>query len=417
MQKPMLPLLFLVVLGFNTLIAPNATAQTETILHSLGNGADGNTPFAGLVADANGNLFGTAESGGVNTVGLVFELSPKANGTWTYRAIYNFKVNGKDGYGPWSNLIIDKAGNLYGTTEAGGVHGDGTVFELSPTSSGGWTEKVLHSFNGTDGQAIFGGLTMDAAGNLYGAAVGGGNNTGTCFGLTYQGCGVVFELRHVSGGWAEQILHLFVNDGVDGVTPVGNLAFDRHGNLYGATVFGGGHTDGVVYKLTPSLHGWSETILHSFNNDGTDGFLPSGGPIVDASGNVFGATGNGVNQNSERGSVYELSPASGTWNESILYSFQSNGIDGTSPTGSLIMDASGNLYGGALTGGALQFGAIFKLTRSTGWSESILYNFGQDSTDAEYPNGGLIFDSAGNIYGTTQAGGTASEGAIFKLTP
>jgi uncharacterized repeat protein (TIGR03803 family) len=409
----------LAVFAISTLMtATLAAAQTEKVLHSFGKGADGFSPESGLVADANGNLYGTADSGGSIAVGMVYELTPKA-GQWVYKAIYNFKFNGRDGYGPWAGLIIDKAGNLYGTTEAGGLHDDGTVFELSPTSSGGWTETVLHSFNGTQGQAVFGGLTMDAAGNLYGTATGGGISTGNCSGFTYKGCGVVYELKHVKGGgWAEEVLHYFDKDGTDGFTPYGTLAFDKTGNLYGTTSFGGAFNYGTVFKLTPSASGWTESIVHSFNNNGSDGFYPSGGVIFDASGNLYGATGNGVNTSTERGTVYELSPAGGgTWTETILYSFQSNGVDGTSP-GPLTFDSAGNLFGATGIGGSNTFGTVFKLSPgSGGWSETILYNFG-NPPDAEYPIGGVVFDSAGNLYGATNAGGAnLGSGAVFEITP
>ena len=403
---------------FTLMTARRAAAQTEKVLHDFGRGADGIGPESGLVSDAKGNLYGTADSGGSIAVGMVYELTSKA-GQWVYKAIYNFKFNGRDGYGPWAGLIVDKAGNLYGTTEAGGLHDDGTVFELSPTSSGGWTESVLHSFNGTQGQAVFGGLTMDAAGNLYGTATGGGISTGNCSGFTYKGCGVVFELRHVNGGWAEEVLHYFNKDGSDGFTPYGTLAFDKTGNLYGTTSFGGAFNYGTVFKLTPTAGGWTESIVHSFNNNGSDGFYPSSGVIFDASGNLYGVTGDGANESTERGTVYELSPAGGgNWTETILYSFQSNGVDGTSPSGNLIFDSAGNLYGATQNGGANTFGTVFKLSPNSGsWSETILYTFG-NPPDAEYPFGGLVFDKAGNLYGASNAGGANLEsGTVFEITP
>src|ERR1039458_2304305 len=199
---------------------------TEKVLYSFGNvaDADGANPFAGLVFDAAGNLYGTTYAGGTYRNGTVFELTPAAGGGWTEKVLHNFNNNGTDGATPLAGLILDAVGNLYGTTQVGGTYNYGTVFELTPVAGGGWTEKVLHTFNGTDGFEPSAGLIFDAAGNLYGTA------------------GVVFELTPVAGGgWTEQVLN-------NGAGP-GGLIFDAAGNLYGTTLEGGTYGLGTVFEL------------------------------------------------------------------------------------------------------------------------------------------------------------------------
>src|ERR1019366_934096 len=208
------------------------------VLYSfIHNGTDGGFPQAGLIFDAAGNLYGTTSEGGTSSscsggCGTVFELTPTAGGGWTEKVLHNFNSNGTDGANPYAGLIFDAAGNLYGTTTVGGTYYYGTVFELTPTAGGGWTEKVLHSFNynGTDGNNPQASLTIDAAGNLYGTTSGGG---------TYGNYkGTVFELTPAAGGdWTETVLHNFV--GPDGAAPLAGLIFDAAGNLYGTTSGGG----------------------------------------------------------------------------------------------------------------------------------------------------------------------------------
>ncbi|MGA2904008.1 MAG: choice-of-anchor tandem repeat GloVer-containing protein [Candidatus Korobacteraceae bacterium] len=244
-----------------TLLVTSTWAATrewnEKVLHSFNNnGVDGAEPYAGLIFDAAGNLYGTTGNGGVNAGGTVLELTPAGGGNWAETVLYSFcsQTNCTDGANPSASLIFDAAGNLYSTTDAGGTYGDGTVFELTPTAGGGWTEQVLHSFNnnGTDGAYPYAGLIFDATGNLYGTTLNGG---------TYQcvdeGCGTVFELTPTAGGgWTEQVLHNFGN-GTDGFWPYAGLILDAAGNLYGTTQLGGtggncgGYGCGTVFELTP----------------------------------------------------------------------------------------------------------------------------------------------------------------------
>ena len=416
----------LAIIAATLLVTSTWAAAQETVLHNF-NGTDGDVPTAGLIFDKNGNLYGTTSQGGTGNCyngygdihcGTVFELSPIQGGGWTETVLYSFNWNGNgtDGTNPGGGLIFDAAGNLYGTTVYGGTYGYGTVFELTPAAGGTWTEKVLWSFgNGTDGANPGGGLIFDAAGNLYGTTVYGG---------TY-GYGMVFELTPAAGGtWTEKVLWSFGN-GTDGYQPFAGLIFDAAGNLYGTTVSGGTYLyNGTVFELTPAAGGgWTEQVLHSFNYNGTDGIWPYAGLIFDAAGNLYGTTDSGGAYGD--GTVFELMPGQGgIWTEGVLYSFLCspfNCTDGYSPQAGLIFDAAGNLYGTTSEGGTYHYGTVFELTPAAGggWTETVLYSFG-NGTDGVGPVAGLIFDAAGNLYGTTAYGGTGVDGlneggTVFEL--
>jgi uncharacterized repeat protein (TIGR03803 family) len=439
-----------VVFALTAVLTRPAQAQTpatsggwaERVLHSFNyNGTDGWEPLASLIFDAAGNLYGTTFSGGSYGGGMVFELTPTTGGGWTEQVLYNF--GGTDGWYPEASLIFDAAGNLYGTTVNGGAYGGGTVFELTPTAGGGWTEQVLYSFcaqtNCTDGANPEASLIFDAAGNLYGTTQYGGTTT---YG------GTVFELTPAAGGgWTEAVLYPFNRNGTDGVVPVASLIFDTAGNLYGTTLGGGTYgnefTGGTVFELTPTAGGgWTEQVLWSFGS-GTDGANPWFGLIFDAAGNLYSTTANGGGNFSGNcleygmdlgcGTVFELTPiGGGNWAETVLYSFcsQTNCPDGAQPYAGLIFDAAGNLYGEASVGGAYSnctygCGTVFELTPTGGgsWTEQVLHSFNNNGTDGYEPAAGLIFDHAGNLYGTTYEGGTGSNcgadgcGTVFELTP
>jgi len=391
---------------------------TETILHSFANtGIDGWVPYAGLMLDEYGNLYGTTAGGGGGSVGVTFELSPRGGGRWKYAVLYSFNFNGTDGSNPeYGRLILDAEGNLYGTTVTGGTYDGGTAFELKPNANGSWTEEVLYNFGGTSTAPIapLASLIFDGHGNLYGTSAGGG---------TY-GQGTVFELSpNGSGGWTEQALHSFQNNGTDGYQPFASLVFDATGNLYGTTYVGGRYGLGTVFELSPNgSGGWTEQVLHSFDIDGLDGILPYAGLIIDSAGNLYGTTwlGGVFNQ----GTVFELSPnGQGGWLDNILYSFCTQGgcTDGSSPYGSLIFDAAHNLYGTTSEGGGNAGGTVFELTPQNGsWTESVIYNFCAQTNcaDGAYPTSSLtFFGSSANLYGTTYSGGANSNGAVFELTP
>ena len=385
-----------------------ATAE-EKVLHNFNaDGMDGENPYAGLIFDAAGNLYGMTGRGGTSRYGTVFELTPAAGGTWTEKVLWRFSA-GTDGGYPYGDLILDGAGNLYGTTSVGGTYGNGTVFELTPAAGGTWTEKVLYSFNYTDGAIPRAGLIFDGAGNLYGTTSGGGTSQ----------YGTVFELTPAAGGtWTEKVLWSF-GSGTDGATPYAGLIFDPAGNLYGTTLQGGTHggtgRGGTVFELTPAAGGtWTEKVLWSFDS-GTDGANPVADLIFDGAGNLYGTTSDGGTYG-YRGTVFELTPAAGgTWTEQVLWSFGS-GTDGAYPRSTLIFDAAGNLYGTTSNGGTSSYGAVFELTPAAGgaWTEQVLWSFGS-GTDGIFPYPGLIFDGAGNLYGTTYAGGAYNYGTVFEI--
>ena len=391
-----------------------ATNWTEKVLHSFHrNGTDGYTPQASLIFDAAGNLYGTTVDGGTYRGGTVFELTPQAGGGWTEKVLHSFHGNRTDGASPYAGLIFDAAGNLYGTTVDGGTDRGGTVFELTPQAGGGWTEKLLYSFNfnGTDGYYPFAGLIFDAAGNLYGTTYQGGTH----------GRGTVFELTpQAGGGWTEKVLHSF--NPTDGYYPKAGLVLDAAGNLYGTTEQGGIYGGGTVFELTPTAGGgWMVTVLLNFNY--TNGAYPVASLIFDAAGNLYGTTTGG---GYDLGTVFELTPqAGGGWTENVLHSF--NGTDGYNPYASLIFDAAGNLYGTTVYGGTGSncgsgppgCGSVFELTPQAGgsWTEQVLYSFNNNGTDGFQPYTGLIFDAAGNLYGTTSEGGTHRSGTVFEITP
>jgi uncharacterized repeat protein (TIGR03803 family) len=340
------------------------------------------------------------------------------------KVLHSFGANSKGGFGPASSLTLDSAGNLYGTTFNGGNALRGTVYELSPKSGGVYTEKVLYSFSasGGDAQDPEDGLIFDSAGNLYGAAGSGGSNQ----------AGAVFELSPPvppSTQWTEKLVYSFLNNSVDGRNPAYNLISDSAGNLYGITLFGGAYGFGTVFELSPTAGGgWIETVLHSFDpnvslGDGTD---PRSGLTLDSAGKLYGTTRFGGSLGS--GTVYKLTPSSGgTWTETILYNFANNSKDGGLPVGGVIFDSSGNLYGTTTGGGPKGGGTVFKLTPSSGgsWTEAILHYFlFKNSSDGSYPYGNLTFDSVGDLYGTTLSGGTGvnctntvSCGVVYELRP
>jgi uncharacterized repeat protein (TIGR03803 family) len=400
------------------LTTATAIAQTDKFLHSFDYNPptlyDGKQPEASLVMDAAGNLYGTTTTGGKQGWGTVFELSPRSSGGWSERILHNFNNNGFDGTKPFANVILDAAGNLYGTTSSGGFSGAGIVFELVRGSGNAWTEKILYTFRGLgghDGAFPFGGVIFDAAGNLFGTTLSGGktSNGGTAFELTPT----------TSGPWTETILFSFTGQG--GSRPMGNLIFDSAGNLYGMTEVGGAAALGNVYELSPSSGSWSETVLYAFQSNGVDPQYPAAGLVMDSAGNLYGTAVNGGQFSG--GAVFELSNSGGTWSETILHQFNySDNHDGINPSCALTFDAAGNLYGTTAAGGNAKLGinglgTVFKLTpSSSGWTETIVHNF--QGKDGQQPEAGVIFDAVGNIYGTTQQGGIpVGDGIVFEITP
>jgi uncharacterized repeat protein (TIGR03803 family) len=430
------------------LVGGTASASTEKVIHSFSYPANGSQPAGSLISDSHGNLYGVTFEGGAHNLGTVFELTPTAAG-WTQKVLYSFH-GGADGADPASaGLVMDSAGNLYGATTDGGNYpcyggGCGVIFELKPVA-GGWSESVIHSFTGGADGSFPWGVTLDSAGNLYGATSAGGASN-ACAG----GCGVIFELKPVAGGWSESVLHDFAA-GTDGSSPAGGVILDGSGNLYGTTEFGPSDNFGTVFELVRST-GWTEQILYAFQGGTTDTAYPEASLTFDAAGNLFGAT--------SIGGIFELTPVSGGWSESVLFAFSNpqqnrafivgggvildgagnifgttynNGVfeltHGSSgwtettlrPTaeymGGLIFDSAGNLYGADILGATdTSLGAVFKLAFASGtWTSTTIYNFPHGCS--ENPIGGLIFDTAGNLYGTAVGGGKFASGTVFELTP
>jgi uncharacterized repeat protein (TIGR03803 family) len=403
--------------NLGTATIPVGGAGTENALYSFtGSGGDPKLPYAGLVFDAAGNIYGTTELGGTYNQGTVFEVVPSSDGTWTESVLYNF-TGDTDGGQPNGSLIFDAAGNLYGTTSFGGssncTQGCGTVFKLTP-ASGGWSESVLYTFTGgADGREPYSRLQFDAAGNLYGTTLLGGNIGTVCT----TGCGTVFELKPSSGKtWKQSVLYAFAG-AADGAMPTAALTFDTAYNLYG-TASAGGSGSGVIYKLTPGSGGtWKQSVLHTFSG-GYDGKTPYGDLILGASGNLYGtayqggvAPGYGV--------VFQLSLTSKGWRERLLHVFYN--APAASPVAGLVMDPTGSLFGTTMLGATRTAcgggcGNLFKLAPSSGggWTYSLIHTFGKNS-DGHRPTGDLILDTVGNIYGTTQAGGINGAGMVFQI--
>jgi hypothetical protein len=413
------------------LVGTSAWGQGK-VLYSFTGLADGNAPTGGLIRDAAGNLFGATPGGGdrqpqqcqTNIVGcgVVFELSPNSDGTWKQTVIHTF-TPGTDGIVPFGSLVMDSAGNLYGTTTEGGTgctgfYGCGTVYELSPQGGGVWTETILYNFKaGTDGEDPEAGLVIDTAGNLYGTTRFGANSA--CNGL---GCGTVFELTPGSGGsWTYQILYIF-QDGADGAEPGSELTFDKAGNLYGSAAIGGdvacnpSFGCGVIYKLSPSSSGWTESAIHTFDCD-KGGCFPGSGVAVDSLGNIYGnMSGAGLNA---YGFVFKLIPQTGgTYQFSFVYSFDL--VHGGQPYGAPTV-AGGSVYGTASSGGGKNAsctsgcGGVFRLTHGSSGLNYTFLGFGT-APKGSTPKDNLILDSAGNLYGTTSAGGASGAGTVFEIT-
>lgn len=418
-----------------------ATAQVESVIYNFQGTGDGATPASQLIADKAGNLYGTTSGG--QAKGTVFQLT-LTSGQWVETTLHAF--TGPDGSGPAAGLIMDGKGNLFGTTQGGGNYDDGVVFELQPVA-GGWDFSVIHNFH-YDGVNDFDGfwpaapLTLDNKGNLYGTTLQGG--TGQCNaanavrqgvappkGQSYYSCGTVFQLSpRGNGPWSERVIHSFL--GTDGGWPAASLIFDRAGNLYGTTGLGGTNGVscpgvevsgcGVVFELFRNGGGdWTESVLYTFVN-GNDGAEPFGGLRFDTLGNLYGSTQGALQQG---GSIFELSPSSGgLWTETTLLSLQSEAA-GYGTVGNLLVDSAGNLYGttefGAGSSGSSApkpagAGTVFKLSSGQGgWTATWLHTFGSGG-DGYAPAAGLLRRGTA-LYGTTSSGGNAGFGTVFKLVP
>ncbi|HUH62527.1 MAG TPA: choice-of-anchor tandem repeat GloVer-containing protein [Terracidiphilus sp.] len=395
------------------LSAARIAPSQEKVIHSF-NYAQGADPANELIIDSKGNLYGTTRAGGTHSRGEVFELVHESNGSRTFKILYDFGgilPNDKlDGDQPRAALIRDAQGNFYGTTYGGGKHG--TVFELSE-SNGNWTEKVLYSFDGgsTDGMEPIGEVVRDAAGHLYGTTYLGGK---------YDG-GTVFELTPKSTGeWTEKILYSF-HPGAEGYWPQGRLTMDAKGHLYGATTFGGPNDgSGTIFELTKNGATWTKKTIYSPGTTGGPSFFYAG-VILDAKGNLYGTSalgGQHQGQSCSCGTVFELTPGpNSTWKEKVLHSFSLAKTDGNEPYSGLTFDSKGNLYGTTQRGGAYGKGTVFELSPAAGgkWTEKLLASLGKNDADGSAPTAGVARDAAGNVFGTTTTGGGDNEGAVFEV--
>ena len=377
-------------------------------------------PASGVTIDAGGNLYGTTVSSYAST-GTVYKLSLR-NGNWVSSVLFPF--TGSNGDQPTARPVFGPDGSLYGTTMFGGFGCDlgcGNVYNLRPpatfcpTARCYWTASTVYDFDSIpdDGAGpAYGDLIFDAAGNIYGT---------TASNIIQSGlqAGTVFELSRSNGVWSETILHQFgtLNDGS---VPLSGLIQDHAGNLYGTTANGGsnsvcngGRGCGTVYELSPSAGGWTEQVLYSFQGQ-SDGDTPVGGLVMDAAGNLYGTTSqDGANGG---GTVFNLTHSNGNWSLATLYSFPRTG-NGGGPNGNLLLDLAGNLYGTTSANGAYGYGAVFMLTHSNGnWVYSSLHDF-TNGDDGAYPVGNPAFDANGSIYGTASQGGAYLNGTIWKVAP
>jgi len=421
----LLHLSFLVLFGVVAAVPP-ASARHAQALHRF-DGSKGMFPYFGnLIVDAAGNLYGTTYYGGNGGghcgygCGVAFKLTRESNGGWVETVLHEFQDDSQDGYWPAAGLTLDAAGNLYGTTTEGGYWGFGIAFMLTPQSDGTYSETVIHSFcsvyDCADGEWPYSGLVFDAAGNLYGTTFQGGANTVS---------GTAFRLSPGEGGnWTDTVLFSFNDDG----GPYGSgLILDKAGNVYGTTSswYGGCSFGGSVFELKPNASDqWIESVLHTFQNNGKDGYCPTASLIFDPEGNLYGTTSYGGTH--DAGTVFELIPGKDNqWTEKILHSFNIN--DGAQPFGSLTRDAAGSLYGTLAYGGKYGLGSVFKLTPTKlgkgrgSVSEEILLNLrGKDGIS---PFSGVVIGPTGHFYGTTYYGGNLSDcdytgcGTVFEITP
>ncbi|HTZ97399.1 MAG TPA: choice-of-anchor tandem repeat GloVer-containing protein [Terriglobales bacterium] len=417
-----------------------AAGQQYKVLYSFEGFPDGENPVADLVFDQAGNIYGTTLYGGAAGGGTVFELSPGTNGNWSETILYDFcsdklGVRCLDGYLPSAGLVLDSAGDLYGTTEKGGspncppdLSGCGTVFKISPPLVPGspWTETVLYNFcsNEVNNQCLDGSLplsqlVLDASGNLYGTTTNGGSGHS----IAYPDQGVVFELSPGANGWTETVLYNFCSLGQgnacpDGAGPQAGVTRDKAGSLYGTTSMGGAPKSvgsGTVYELAPAENGWAETVLYAFRG-GEQGGSPFGTVSFDPRGNLYSTVAGGGT--GEVGGVFRLTPKGGE------YTFSLASESGGYPVAGVVVDSKrGALYGTASRyglSGIDYYGTVFKIVSAP--AETVLYSFCSQTncTDGYSPVAGLVEDQAGNLYGTAQFGGMGTFcdggcGVVFEI--
>jgi uncharacterized repeat protein (TIGR03803 family) len=387
-----------------------SAAATEKVLYNFSIGTTGadRSPIYPLVFDSAGNLYGATGLNGAFE-SEVFQLAPNTDGTWSENILYLFPQTFVQ---PSTPLLIDSAGNLYGGSLYG-KSGAGFLFELSDTG-GSWQPSNIHNFEYADG-SYPDSLAFGPDGDIYGLADYGGGSSGNC---DQSSCGTVYRLiKQTDGTWKIQLIHSFTG-GADGGNPVpiGAVAFGSSGQIYVASQVAG-KGGGQIIEFAPVGTGWREKVLLEFDTAGfKGGSFPQQGLAIDSAGNLYGTTNGGGSAGF--GLIYELSPgASGKWKETVLYNFQ-GGNDGSAPIGPVTFDAAGNLYGTTNTGGTSGKGTVWELYPGTsGWTETVLHDFAGGVSDGANPQGGVILDSAGNLYGVTPTGGTSGYGVAYEVIP
>jgi len=388
------------------LATQSAQAQTYQVIHNFTeNGQEGFQPMAGLAIDGAGNLYGTTNEGIGGYYGSVFKLAPKGQG-WFLSTLHRFHGGSDDGDNPQAPVVFGPDGGLYGTTTSGGTYGAGIVYNLRPpvracvTALCPWTLSVLYSFNTYTGFDAFGSLLFDAAGNIYGTTAQGGAND----------FGVLYELTLSNGSWTFTPLHNFAAAGTEG-TPSAGVIPDQDGNLYGTTSI-------TAYEFTTA---GEFQVLHDFTEN--DGYNVLQGVTFDKAGNLYGVSFSGGPGGG--GTVFQLADSNGSWTLNTLHSFNNN-CNGFVGSASPVVDAEGNLYGTSYCGGAYGWGSVFKLTPSNGgWTYTSLHDFcagGYPCSDGCLPWSNVVFDRAGNLYGTASGCGKNSDGeygpgVVWEITP
>jgi uncharacterized repeat protein (TIGR03803 family) len=390
--------------GLLAVAVPQAMAATTSPeLYSFAGGADGYSPHGPVIFGYAGDLYGTTQYGGAHDDGTVFQLVPSSSGSWTKHTLYSFAA-GADGTLPDAGLTRDARGDLFGTVYQGGAGGHGAVFELVRGVGNTWTKRNLYSFSGgNDGGLPTAGLTRGPGGVLYGTTSGGGAD----------GQGVVFELTPGTSGWTETVLHSFTwPSGGDGAAPSANLTLGSGGNLFGTTVSGGAYDMGIAFELSPGPSGWTETILHTFTG-GKDGGEPMSDLRFDGA-TLIGTTTSGGSGN---GVVYRLRPpgtSNPNWSERVLFTF-AGGASGGQPFAGVVLGKNGAIYGTTSTGVYGAGGVVYKLSMVAGvWTENVLYTY-ENAGNGSYAD--ITRDAEGNLYSTTPYGGSYKQGDVVEVAP
>jgi len=429
------------VLAF-TAHSPAQTKPTLTTLYNFAPDAAAGGAYVngGAVIGGGGVLYGTTTYGGAGPCtsttygpgcGTVFSLTPPTSpgGAWTEAVLYSFN-GGSDGANPLAGVAIGSGGVLYGTTSYGGASDYGTVFSLTPPvpPDGAWTESVLHSFTGVNGdgrEPLMGSLAIDSSGALYGMTYAGGTPAGNCS----LGCGTVFELAppaSAGGAWTESVIHSFTLENGDGGYPLAGVVIGSGGVLYGASENGGTSTGGwgMVFSLTPPAApggAWTESVIYSFTNQNGDGSEPQADLVIGSGGVLYGTTAFGGGTD-EGGTVFSLTPpasAGGAWTEAVLCAFKQT----NRPQSSLAIGRGGVLYGTTPNGGRHVAGIVFSLRPGAAgvWTLTVLHSFNLNhSGQGLYPSG-VVIGSGGVLYGTTTGSPSHSppsytRGTVFSLT-